>query len=78
VEAELPGELHLFSGFLLRSRGSVPWAQSSNHTAVLLEFRPLRREVRFSIANVRDALPVYWRIQVRLLSCRCILDGLGE
>jgi hypothetical protein len=55
-------------GFGRHVRGlrRAPWL-TSNHTAVLLEFRPWRRQIRWSMSNAMNNLPVYWRMQVCVL-----------
>lgn len=52
-----------FQQLISTPRASYPWA-SSNHTAVLLEFRAWERELLFSVNNVLINLPVHWRIQI--------------
>lgn len=53
-----------FDAFIVKYRDTLPWSLQSNYTAVLLEFRPLRRRLFFPINNAMDNLPVDWRIQV--------------
>lgn len=53
-----------FRDFIVRCRAHLPWTQHSNHTAVLLEFRALERQMRFSIDNIMGNLPIHWRVQI--------------
>lgn len=53
----------LVDDYILKHKDILPWSVS-NFTAVLLDFRPLRRKLAFSITNVMDNLPLQWRIQV--------------
>lgn len=53
-----------FQDFIVRCRAHLPWTQHSNHTAVLLEFRALERQTRFSIDNIMSNLPIHWRVQI--------------
>lgn len=55
-----------FPDFLQRCKSHLPWtgSSSSNHTAVLLEFRALERQMRFSVDNIMGNLPIDWRIQI--------------
>lgn len=50
--------------FIFRCKGYLPWMKGSNHTAVLLEFRAMEHNLKFSVANVMDNLPIHWRIQI--------------
>ena len=50
--------------FIYRCRAHLPWSLASNHTAVLLEFRPLERRLRFSVNNIMWNLPIHWRLQI--------------
>ena len=52
-----------FQQLITTPRARRLWA-TSNHTAVLLEFRAWERELSFSINNVLTNLPVHWRIQI--------------
>jgi hypothetical protein len=52
-----------FETFIVEQAARLPWSLRSNHTAVLLEFRPLERQLAFSIRNAMDNLPVHWRVQ---------------
>jgi hypothetical protein len=54
---------YTFDDFIIKHKAALPW-NDSNFTAVLLEFRPLRAALQFSIDNVMNNLPVHWRIQV--------------
>lgn len=53
-----------FEDFIIRCKTFLPWTMSSNHTAVLLEFRALERQMQFSIDNIMNNLPVHWRLQI--------------
>ena len=52
-----------FQQLITTPRARRLWA-TSNHTAVLLEFRAWERELSFSINNILTNLPVHWRIQI--------------
>jgi len=53
-----------FEAFIVTRGPQLPWALHSDHTAVLLEFRPWAAAMRFAIKNAMDNLPVHWRVQV--------------
>jgi len=52
-----------FAQLMTDARARTLWA-TSQHTAVLLEFRAWKRELHFSLGNALTNLPVHWRIQV--------------
>lgn len=53
-----------FADFIFRCKAYLPWTGQSNHTAVLLDFRPLKRRMRFVVDNVMNNLPIDWQIQI--------------
>ena len=53
-----------FEAFIVTQGPQLPWALHSDHTAVLLEFRPWAAAMRFAINNAMHNLPVHWRVQV--------------
>lgn len=55
---------HSFQNFITRCKAHLPSTTDSDHTAVLLEFRAVERQMRFSVDNVMSNLPVYWRVQI--------------
>lgn len=53
-----------FADFMFWCKDHLPWTVQSKYTAVLLEFRPMERSMRFAVDNVMNNLPVDWRIQI--------------
>lgn len=64
VSTTLPGVHTIFENFIIQQSEFLPWSSSPNVTVVFLEFRPLHRQVAFTVRNAMDNLPVHWPIQV--------------
>ncbi len=64
AEVQGRGAASPFSDFIFRCSPQLAWATKSSYTAVLLEFRALEREMRFSVDNVMKNLPIDWRMQI--------------
>lgn len=60
------GDQSSFEEFIVAEGPRMPWSLHSNDSAsaVLLEFRPWAKAMRFAVNNVIRNLPVEWRIQI--------------
>ncbi len=80
VEGRVEGGPHGFYNHLRKTwetqSPSFPWTKRPGGSAVLVEFRPLERQLRWSVGNALDNPPVSWCIHIA--GSPAVLDVIRE